>query len=243
MHPIDARNLAFYEQVADRFSRTRSRPWRGWMEIDLPNLPVARVLDVGCGNGRLYEHLLGQSRGALDYLGVDFSPALLDHARQRAARLRRDEDRVEWRQLDVHSLDPTETSLFDRIYLFGVMHHVAERGRREALLRTLGRCLQPTGQLWVTHWRFDADDGYRPPSAAPPPPSPNEREGHWLSFDGVGQRFCVAIEEAEIDSYPEACDLVERRRFFADGRTGRMNLYVIYEKPPQPSLDGHGDGA
>jgi SAM-dependent methyltransferase len=43
-----------------------------------------RVLDVGCGSGRVGERVL--DAGAGDYVGVDFSPPMIDLARKRLAR-------------------------------------------------------------------------------------------------------------------------------------------------------------
>lgn len=230
MHPIDARNREFYERVAERFSETRSRPWSGWAEMDVPEGSVLRVLDAGCGNGRLFAHLRGRCSGRLDYVGVDFSPALLDHARRMTTALGQPEDTLAFHELDLHRLEDAGWAPFDRIYLFGVLHHVAERSRRERLLAQLGRGLVPGGQLWVTAWRFGEDSEPSGPRRAAVPP-PAEAGAAWLSFDGRGQRYCVAVSVDEIDGYPDACDLIERRRFFADGRSGRSNLYLAYERP------------
>jgi SAM-dependent methyltransferase len=52
--------------------------------------PEPRVLDVGCGSGRIGEFVLGA--GASHYIGVDFSEPMIDLA---TARLARFGDRVE----------------------------------------------------------------------------------------------------------------------------------------------------
>ncbi len=43
-----------------------------------------RVLDVGCGSGRIGEHVL--AAGAGEYLGIDFSEPMVDLARERLGR-------------------------------------------------------------------------------------------------------------------------------------------------------------
>src|SRR5436305_14240099 len=43
-----------------------------------------RVLDVGCGSGRIGEFVL--NAGAAHYVGVDFSAPMIDLSRQRLAR-------------------------------------------------------------------------------------------------------------------------------------------------------------
>lgn len=228
MHPIDAQNLEFYEQVASRFSRSRQRPWRGWESLTLPESPTVRVLDAGCGNGRLYAHLSARCPGALFYVGADFSPSLLAAAKARTEADRRPQDTIQWLEMDLHALPPATSAPYHRIYLFGVLHHVAGRGRREALLRQLGARLAPEGELWVTAWRFADDPSYEPPRTDNPSFCVTEDGARWLSFDGVGRRYCVSVDLDEIDAYPRTCGLTELRRFRADGRTGRMNIYLIY---------------
>lgn len=227
VHPVDAGNLEFYELVAERFSRTRSRPWKGWEKLELPDPGPVRVLDAGCGNGRLYDFLSERCAGPLDYVGVDFSPALLRIARCRVAAQKRRTDRVEFHEIDLLRPDPPSLGTFQRIYLFGVLHHVAERLRRQALLKALRKCLTPGGQIWLTVWQFDTDPRYR---AALERGMGAEPGAALLPFDGLGQRYCVSVPEEEIDAYPGACGLVERRRFCADGRSGRMNLYLVYNR-------------
>jgi SAM-dependent methyltransferase len=43
-----------------------------------------RVLDVGCGSGRIAEHVL--EHGAAEYVGIDFSEPMLELARERLGR-------------------------------------------------------------------------------------------------------------------------------------------------------------
>jgi SAM-dependent methyltransferase len=47
--------------------------------------PSPRVLDVGCGSGRIGEFVLEQGRAA-HYIGVDFSEPMIDMSRARLAR-------------------------------------------------------------------------------------------------------------------------------------------------------------
>ncbi len=84
-------NRIFYASTADEFSATRQQPWPGFDGI-LPYIPPGvkgqplRVLDVGCGNGRFASYLADQNL-AVDYTGVDASPALLDLARSQTGEL------------------------------------------------------------------------------------------------------------------------------------------------------------
>ncbi len=81
-----ALNRAFYASFARPFAD--SRPVRDpALTCILPYIPQrARVLDVGCGNGRL-ALLLDRERPGVSYLGFDAVPELVEVARARAAGL------------------------------------------------------------------------------------------------------------------------------------------------------------
>jgi SAM-dependent methyltransferase len=78
-----------------------------------------RVLDVGCGSGRIAEFIL--EGGAGSYVGVDFSEPMLELAR---ARLERFEDRVELIEGDF--LQTPVRGPFHVILALGLFDYVAE---------------------------------------------------------------------------------------------------------------------
>ena len=81
-----ALNREFYAAFADQFagSRTLSDPA---LTSILPHIPTtAKVLDVGCGNGRL-ALLLDKERPAATYVGVDAVPELIAVARRQTEGL------------------------------------------------------------------------------------------------------------------------------------------------------------
>jgi SAM-dependent methyltransferase len=61
--------------------------WRRQLAIDtVAAHPGARVLDVGCGSGRIAELILGLEVSR--YLGIDFSEPMIELSRERLARFR-----------------------------------------------------------------------------------------------------------------------------------------------------------
>ncbi|NWF71084.1 MAG: class I SAM-dependent methyltransferase [Chloroflexi bacterium] len=79
---LNALNRTFYAITADEFHETRAQAWPGWQQL-LGFLPAGglRLLDVGCGNGRLGVFLGAQRGWPLVYHGMDNSGALLERAR------------------------------------------------------------------------------------------------------------------------------------------------------------------
>jgi SAM-dependent methyltransferase len=154
---LNAINQRFYRENAAAFDATRAQPWPGWDRV-LPHAAAddARVLDVGCGNGRFGAYLSERWTSAtqcVEYTGIDSCPNLLERARARELGFRRvrfvEADLME---SDAAGLDPADQ--YSLIALFGVLHHVPGSEQRRQLLRRLAERLQPGGILALTTWRF-----------------------------------------------------------------------------------------
>lgn len=123
----------------------------------------SRVLDVACGHGNTA--LAAARRGALT-TGLDFVPALLDRARERAAAERLE---IEWREGDAERL-PFEDGAFDAVLsTFGVMFAPDQaRAARELL-----RACRPGGTIGLACWTpeaFAAELFRALAQRVPPPP-------------------------------------------------------------------------
>jgi len=134
-----------YDSIAKDFSKTRHIPWEE-LSVFIPYLPDGgKILDLGCGNGRLLKVI--QSAGKkYEYLGVDFSDKLLEQARQ----LFPDEH---FEQADMARLNFPENS-FDVICLIASFHHLDNKKEREDLLNNIYRWLKPGGVLFMTNWNL-----------------------------------------------------------------------------------------
>jgi tRNA (cmo5U34)-methyltransferase len=100
---------------------------------------VARVLDLGCGDGRLLALVL-EARPGAGGVAVDFSPPMLERARERFAGV----SGVELREHDLAAPLP-DLGEFDLVVSSLAIHHLEDARKRElygevfALLRAGGR--------------------------------------------------------------------------------------------------------
>jgi SAM-dependent methyltransferase len=117
------------EQILDFFRRHRARLVGGFVA------PPARVLDVGCGNGRFLKYLI--ERGYEGY-GVE----LPGRAAQRAAE-------VSGLHLQVGSLRPGDfqPGFFDAVCLWHVFEHLPQPKKT---LETIASILKPGGYLFLS---------------------------------------------------------------------------------------------
>jgi SAM-dependent methyltransferase len=86
-----------------------------------------RVLDVGCGSGRIGEFVI--DAGAVDYVGIDFSEPMLALAR---ARLERFANRVQLIEDDFH--DAALEGQFEVVLALGLFDYLSEPQRTIARL-------------------------------------------------------------------------------------------------------------
>lgn len=103
--------------------------------------PGDRVLDVGCGPGRLVRRLARAAGPSGAVVGADPSGPMLDHARRHAARL----PTASFHRAPAQDLGLPDAS-FDVVTSTFVLHHVPP-GARAAALGEMCRVLRPGGRL------------------------------------------------------------------------------------------------
>ncbi len=96
-----------------------------------------RVLDAGCGTGRVAIELA--ARG-FDVVGLDADPTMLETARAKAPRLR-------WIEADLVDTDDHLDETFDVVALPGNVMIFLDRGTEAAVVAALARRLAPGGLL------------------------------------------------------------------------------------------------
>jgi trans-aconitate 2-methyltransferase len=127
-------DAATYDRIADPMFR-----WGveviGWLHLD----GTERVLDAGCGSGRVTEVLLERlPRGSV--VALDGSPSMIEEARRRLARFG---DRVEFVVADLGKALPLDGAV-DAIVSTATFHWVPDH---DALFANLAAVLRADGQL------------------------------------------------------------------------------------------------
>jgi trans-aconitate methyltransferase len=147
--------------------------------------PGSRVLDAGCGTGRVAREL---ARRGLDVVGVDSDASMLDVARAQSPDLR-------WVEADLASLDVGER--FDLVVAAGNVVVFLEPGTEPEVLRRMAAHLRPGGLL-VSGWRTDrmSRDTYDALAAD----TGLEPVGRFATWDAAPWRedadWCVAVDRA-----------------------------------------------
>lgn len=139
---------ASYSQIAADFNETRKK--QIWPELKKladnidDSLKRRRILDVGCGNGRLAE--LFQNRN-ITYLGVDNCRPLLKLAKN-------NQPQADFAEADILHLSQINAHNFDYIFCIAVLHHLPGDNFRLEALKQLKSKLQPNGRLILTVWNL-----------------------------------------------------------------------------------------
>jgi len=134
---------ASYSQFASEFDKTRQRQWPEFEHFLAYTRKGSTVLDLGCGNGRLYEFLQPKQ---LNYLGVDHNSHLLDIARKNFPEAKF--------QLDDMMDLKLEEGAFDNVFCVAAFHHVPTKKMRKKVLADIHKSLKDDGVLILTTWNL-----------------------------------------------------------------------------------------
>lgn len=133
-----------YAEIAAEFSATRQKPWP---EFELFKKyakkfgPKAKILDVGCGNGRLAGALESQN-----YIGMDNSRALLKIAKKSYKK-------AKFKYGDILKI-PFPAKTFELVFAIAVLHHIPPGKLQLQAIQEIKRVLKKGGRAIITVWNL-----------------------------------------------------------------------------------------
>ena len=143
--PTRGEVAAAFDAIADEFDASRTRPWRETLQFETALPRTARVLDLGCGNGR---NLVVFAERGHAIVGLDASAGLLARAAShgRGALVRG----------DVIAL-PFSDASFDAVHTVAALHHLPSEGERRQSAVEVARVLRPGGLALFSVWAHEQD--------------------------------------------------------------------------------------
>ena len=152
-----------YEEIAPDFDMTRKKHlWPELLKLASLVKDGDKVLDVGCGNGRLAGAIVDKK---IYYLGVDSSEKLIEAANKNIldSRLRgndkgevvsRNDNNSEFIVGDILELDKLPEKDFNYVFCAAVLHHLPGEDLRVRALEQMKNKLKPGGKIILTVWNL-----------------------------------------------------------------------------------------
>lgn len=136
-------NKDAYNSIAELFSSTRDYVWNDVKPLFGMVPPNATVLDIGCGNGRLYQEL---AKNQVNYIGIDSADRLIEVAKQKYPEAR-------FIVADMTKI-PLQEGIADVIFSIASFHHLPTDELRIQALREMKRLLKPDGKVIMLNWNL-----------------------------------------------------------------------------------------
>lgn len=147
---------AGYDLMAEKFSETRKFFWRGLEFIKDYVKEGDKVLDFGCGNGRLLElfsstvqPLKFSKVEPLKYFGVDISQKLINLAKSKYSG-----ENIKFQKTSSSTRLTFPDNYFNAVYSIAVFHHLPGKESREFWAKELYRVMQSGGHIVITVWNL-----------------------------------------------------------------------------------------
>ena len=130
-----------YQNIAEEFSQTRKTAWPEFEKFSKHIKSHFKILDLGCGNGRLYKYL-----SPTNYTGVDVSKNLINEAKKNHPNANFKTGSI----LEV----PSKNEEFDMVFCIASLHHIPSKNLRKKAIKEIKRILNKDGILVLTNWNL-----------------------------------------------------------------------------------------
>lgn len=141
-----------YEEIASDFDKSRKNLfWPELSKLSANVLSGEKILDAGCGNGRLLELFKDKK---ISYLGFDNSHELIELAKKNYPQ-------EKFVKADILDLSFLDNNLYDRIFCIAVIPHIPGLELRKKVLSSLYEKLAPGGQMILSFWDLRSQKKYK----------------------------------------------------------------------------------
>lgn len=147
-----------YNEEANKFSQTRQKHWHEFDYIiekinKLPNKTI-RIVELGCGDGRLYDYIHKNTTKKIHYTGIDFSKELLKIAKKKHPEATRVCDDM------INGIKTIAQESCDIVVSIAAFQHLPTRRERNFVLKSSYRALTYDG-LYIMVNRAYSDRFYK----------------------------------------------------------------------------------
>jgi len=213
-----------YNSFAGQFSQTREYLWDDIKPLLKYIKENDKVLDLGCGNGRLYQ-ILKEKQGR--YVGLDLSEELIKITKEKYPE-------AEFLVGDMKKL-PFGADNFDIIFCIAAFHHLKTAEERLQSLREMKRVLKPGGKIILVNWNLLGKWGTEKVEKGDYKRFGNDFSVPWRNSERkiLGERFYHAFTLDEIELLCKEVrlrveqNLYSKKGRVSDGESGENIVTVI----------------
>jgi len=179
-----------YNSFAGQFSQTREYLWDDIKPLIKYIKENDKVLDIGCGNGRLY-HVLKEKQ--VFYTGLDLSEELIKIAKTKCPD-------TSFVVGDMKKL-PFLADTFHAVFCVAAFHHLATAEERLQTLREMKRVVKSGGKILLVNWNLLGKWGMEKVEKGDYKRFGNDFSVPWKNSEGkvLGERFYHAFTLDEIE--------------------------------------------
>ena len=241
-------NRKFYADFGDAFAATRRRIQPGIRRV-LETLPQhvaaeGHWLDLGCGGGQVAAAWAEENRTG-SYLGLDFSPSLLENARARAETFEHSDLQIDYglSDMEAESLQVQfSAASFDGVLAFASLHHLPTPELRLTLLKAVHTLLHPAGLFIHSEWQFHNSPRlmkrvlpWKTIGLIPADVDENDFLLDWRyalpgQEEQVGLRYVHIYTREELAALAQTSGFEIVFEFDSDGKEGNLALYQGWKK-------------
>jgi SAM-dependent methyltransferase len=151
-----------YQEIVKHFSETREKYlWPELLKLTKSVPDKSKVLDAGCGNGRLVKAFLEKE---IHYLGVDNSRDLIEQAKLKyvsekifldnKVKLKIKSSDIDFKVADILDLGSIGDVDFDYVFSIAVLQHIPGRNLQIQVLRQLRNKIKKDGKIILSVWNM-----------------------------------------------------------------------------------------